>query len=143
MDKNPYKRIAVWMDHSKAYIIGYRKGVARLIETVDSPFERIKRQEGEGSDHTRFGSDPSYSSINENRKNNISKNELDEYFKILENKLTGYEELLILGPGTAKAQFKNRLTKSKSFSVNRLSLKDCDRLTGNQLLAYIQEFYKD
>jgi hypothetical protein len=143
MDLKSYKQIGVWMDHSKAYIIGHQKGVARLIETVDSPFERIKRQEGEASDHTRFSPNPAFTSNNENRKNNISKNELDEYFKVLENKLSGYEEILLLGPGTAKDQFKNRLTKSKSFSVNRLALKDCDRLTGNQLLAYVQEFYKD
>ena|SRR5690606_17390565 len=136
------KQIGIWLDHSKAHIIGHHDGSAFIIESVDSPFERFKREDGEVSDKTRFSPNPEHASNNEFRKHNIAQNELNEYFKILEDKLTDYDEILLFGPTTAKEQLMNRLSESKSFKSKTISIQSSDKMSENQLLAFVREFFK-
>jgi len=136
------KQIGVWMDHSKAHFVGYKEGKAFLIESVDSPYERIKREDGEVADKARFGSEPFMTSNNENKKHNITQNEINEYFKILEGKLKNYEDILLFGPSTAKDQLINRLSGNKSFDGKWVSVQSSDKLSENQLLAFVREFFK-
>ncbi|MFD2203213.1 hypothetical protein [Shivajiella indica] len=141
MDSKSFKQVGVWIDFSKALLIGYNKGNAELIETIDSPYESIKRIEGEGNDTTRFSPNSEHASNNEYRKNNISHNELNEYFKIMEAKLHGFDDILLFGPGTAKEQLRNRLRENKSFGGKWFSVQPSDKLTNNQLLAFVRDFY--
>jgi hypothetical protein len=141
MIKNPYTHVGLWLDQSKAYLIGYKKGEAKLIEMIDSPYVRHFREKGEGSDHTRFGPGTPYTSNNENRKHNIAKNELKEYFRLLEDKLAGYDEILLIGPGSAKDRLRKRLADNQAFSTSRIRTKTSDKLSDNQLLAFVREFY--
>ncbi|TVP51913.1 MAG: hypothetical protein EA341_04185 [Mongoliibacter sp.] len=143
MSENSIKQIGLWIDHNKAMLIGYEDGNATLLETVESPVEAMKRQEGEGNDSTRFTTNNNHTSNNEHRKHNISQNELKEYFKILEAKLQPFEDILIFGPGTAKEQIRNRLREIKSFDNKWLSVQKSDKLTENQLLAFVRDFYKN
>lgn len=142
MIKYPYTRIGVWLDQSKAYLVGYKKGEARFLEIIDSPYNRQFREDGEMSDHTRFGPAAPYTSNNENRKHNIARNELKEYFRFLEDKLVGYEAILLIGPGTAKERLRKRLAGSHAFEASRIHTKTSDRLSDNQLLALVREFFK-
>ena len=141
MSNNSFKQIGVWIDQSKAYLVGYHKGKAELIETVDSPYESIKRIEGEGKDMTRFSPNPEHASNNEHKKHNITQNELNEYFKMMETKLHPFDDILLFGPGTAKEQLRNRLRENKSFGGKWLSVQPSDKLTDNQLLAFVRDFY--
>jgi hypothetical protein len=143
MSNNSFKQVGVWIDQSKACLVGYNKGKAELIETIDSPYESIKRVEGEVKDMTRFSPNPEHTSNNEHRKNNITQNELNEYFKLMETKLHPYEDILLFGPGTAKEQLRNRLRENKSFGGKWLSVQPSDKLTENQLLAFVRDFYNN
>jgi stalled ribosome rescue protein Dom34 len=143
MKNNHAKQVGLWMDHSKAHVIAYANGEAILVENIDSPVESIKRIEGEVKDTTRFTSSAEHSSNNEYKKHNIAQKELNEYFRILENKLATYDDILIFGPGVAKEQFRNRLRENKGFSEKWLSIQSSDKLTENQLLAYVRDFYKE
>lgn len=136
------KQIGVWLDHAKAHLIGHHEGSAFLVETVESPYERIKREEGQGSDQTRFTANPYHISNNENRKHHTAQNELNEYYKILEMKLTDYEEILLFGPTNAKEQLYNRLRDNKAFARKTITVQSSDKMTENQLLAYVREFFK-
>ncbi|MDN3690159.1 hypothetical protein [Cyclobacterium jeungdonense] len=143
MIKNPITQIGVWLDQSKAYLIGYKNGVAQLLETIDSPYSSHFREAGEGSDHTKFGPGTHYTSGNENRKHNIAENELNEYFKLLEDKLTGYNDILLIGPGTAKERLRKKLSDNQKFAASLIHTKTSDRLSDNQLLEYVRVFYKN
>lgn len=143
MSTNSFKQIGLWIDHNKAHIIGYENGNVEILETVESPVEARKRQDGEGNDSTRFTPNNNHTSNNEHRKNNISQNELKEYFKILESKLQPFDDILIFGPGTAREQIKNWLREIKSFDNKWLSVQKSDKLTDNQLLAFVRDFYKN
>ncbi|SNS18809.1 hypothetical protein SAMN06295967_10512 [Belliella buryatensis] len=142
METKQFKSVGIWLDQSKAHFIGYHEGEAQFLETLISPHERIKREEGEVSDTARFSPNPSVLSNNEYRKNNIAQNELNEYYKMLEDKIAKYDDILLFGPGTAKDQFKNRLAENKSFSKKWVSVQNSDKMTDNQLLAFVRDFYK-
>jgi hypothetical protein len=141
MDNTSFKQVGVWIDQSKAYLIGYKKGKAVLLESIDSPYESIKRIDGEGKDMTRFSPNPEHASNNEHKKHNITQNELNEYYKMMETKLHAFDDILLFGPGTAKEQLRNRLRDNKSFGGKWLSVQPSDKLTDNQLLAFVREFY--
>lgn len=141
MDNKSFKQVGVWIDHSKAHFVGYKNGRAELIETVDSPFESMKRFEGETDDKTRFTTNPLHASNNEYRKNNITQNELNEYFKLMEGKLTNFEDILLFGPGTVKEQLRNKLRDNKTFGGKWLAVQPSDKLTDNQLLAFVRDFF--
>ncbi|MCH7397206.1 hypothetical protein MM236_04360 [Belliella sp. DSM 107340] len=143
MEKMNYKSVGVWLDQSKAHFIGYQDGEATFIESLISPHERIKREEGEVSDTARFSPNPSVLSNNEYRKNNIAQNELNEYYKMLEDKIGKFEDVLLFGPGTAKDQFKNRIAENKAFKEKWISVQNADKMTDNQLLAFVRDFYKN
>ncbi|WP_194774461.1 hypothetical protein [Pararhodonellum marinum] len=142
MSNNSFKQVGVWIDHSKALLIGHEKGKACLIETIDSPYEKIKREEGETNDKTRFSPNPEHASNNEHRKHQIAQNELNEYFKMLEGKLNRFEDIMLFGPSTAKEKLRNRLRGNKSFDGKWLSVQNSDKMTDNQLLAFVRNFYQ-
>ncbi|WP_373497044.1 hypothetical protein [Aquiflexum sp.] len=143
MSENSFKHVGVWIDHSKAQLIGYNEGNVEIIETIDSPYESIKRIDGEVNDMTRFSPNPEHASNNEHKKNNITQNELNEYFKMMEGKLNRFDDILLFGPGTAKEQLRNRLKENKSYNGKWLSVQSSNKLTDNQLLAYVRDFYKN
>jgi len=135
-------QVGVWLDHSQAHFIKYSQENSFLAETIESPYKRIKRDDGESSDSTKFGANPQYSSDNENRKNNIALNELSEYFKMLEAKLSEYDEILLFGPSTAKDQLMNRISSKKAFEKKTIYVKNSDKKTNKQLLAFVRDFFK-
>jgi len=135
-------QIGLWLNHSQAHFIGYKAESAFFIETIDSTYKSIIREEGEGNDKTRFSPNTERGSNNEKRKHNIVRNELDEYFKILEGKLESYQEILLFGPGTAKEELFNRLSENKIFKGKDIEVKSSDKLTENQMLSYVLDFFK-
>lgn len=135
-------KVGIFLDHSKAEIIGFENGDAFIIETVDSPYERIKREDGESSDKSKFGASPQFASNNENRKNNIAQNELKEYFSILEQKLAEYDLILLFGPTTAKDQLRNALAENKLFAEKTIVVKSADKITDNQKVAFVRAHYQ-
>jgi hypothetical protein len=106
-----------------------------LKEEILSPYERIKREEGETSNKTKFGSPPEFASNNERNKHNIEQNEITEYLKTLEAKLQPYEEIHLFGQGIAKDKLKNHLSENKHFNSKFIHVHNADQLTANQELA--------
>lgn len=142
MTNNKVKRIGIWLDHSKAYFIRYDSGESNLIEIVDSPHQRIKREKGEARDDTRFTSNPLHVSNNENRKHNVLQNELKQYYKILEPKTVIYDEILLFGPTLAKEEFYNIISELKAFKNKSIIVQSSDKMTENQKLAYVRDFFQ-
>jgi uncharacterized protein (DUF2225 family) len=137
-----YKQVGVWVDYGHAVLVGYDQGNVELLETILSPMERMRREEGEGNDSTKFSPNAEHASNNEHRKHNIAQNELSGYLKTLEQKLYPYRELLLFGPGKAKEQLRNKLQQNKSYDGKWFAVHSSDKMTQNQLLAYVREFYK-
>lgn len=136
-----FKQIGVWIDHSKAHLIGFKQGQAQLLETVDSPYESFKRVGSDDKEMMRFSPDSEHVFNNEQKKHHTTQNEINEYIRLMEQKLLSFDDILLFGPGTMKEKVKNKLKENKSFAGKWFSVASCDKLTDNQLLAFVRNFY--
>ena len=135
------KTAGVFLDQSKAEIISFEGGVAAFMESVISDYGGRERFDGEGNDDTRFTSDPYHGSNNEFKKHRIEENELKAYFKFLAEKLNGFDRILLFGPGEGKKQFSNYVADLNTFKGKQIFVESSDKMTTNQLLEFVREYY--
>lgn len=127
------------MDQSQAILLSYEQNEVRILEDLASPVESHTREDGEGSDKTRFGAAPADASNNEHKKHNVLSNQIKAYFLQLEKKLMDKGELLLLGPGTTKTQFSNYLKESKHHNELHITSENAEKMSTNQLIALVKE----
>jgi hypothetical protein len=135
---NNERKIGVWLDHHHAHFVEIN-GEDLITQTIESGFSRHEREEGETATGSRFGMHPTN---NENNKNNRLQNELKGYYKILTDRLAGYDHILLFGPTTAKNELHNYMKELKAFANKKIDLKNCDKLTENQLKAAVREHFQ-
>ena len=143
MEAKTSKKIALWMDQSHALLVGYDRDEAHILEDLPSPIESHTREDGEGSDQTRFGAAPSDASNNEHKKHNVQNNQIKAYFQQLEKKLVNQDELLLLGPGITKTQFSNFLKENKQHDELHITVKNAEKMSDNQLVALVKEKFSE
>jgi hypothetical protein len=136
------KKLGLWMDQSKAILIGFENNVSTLLEEIESPIESMVREPGEGSNITRF-SPTQGASNNEKKGNNIQRNQSKHYFNELGKKLKGAEELYLIGPGIIKDQFFKQIASDKNFSTLKIKVESADKMTTNQLLALVKGHFAE
>ena len=66
--------------------------------------------------------------------------QLDRYDEVI-NQLGQPEAVLIFGPGEAKLQLKERLSRSKALSERIVGIETTDKLTDPQIVAKVKEHY--
>ena len=66
---------------------------------------------------------------------------LDQYYDEVVSRLGQPEALLILGPGEAKLQLKERLGHSNAFSKRIVEIETTDKLTDPRIVAMVKEHY--
>lgn len=138
MDSNE-KKIGVWLDHHHAHFIEVN-GEDVITQTIESGFTRHEREVGEGATGSRFGQ---HSTNNENNRNNRIQNELKGYYKLITDRLAGYDHVLLFGPTTAKNELYNYINERKSFANKRIEIKNSDKLTENQLKAVVRNHFSN
>lgn len=140
------KKVGVWLDHTKAHLIGVKDGKAFLMETVESPYDPRVRFEGEASNVTRFRQGGSVSgtatSNNEDRKHNRAQMEISAFYNDLETRLKDFDEILLFGPSIAKNQLQNQIASNKAFADKTLALANAENhLRESALLQFVSEFF--
>lgn len=116
----------VWIDHVHAYIIA-------LTEENGKPEFKIKE---------KLTSPENRSGGGEHTINNSSKGDLAKYLKNVSDHLISYEEIYIFGPGTAQEQLLHFIQNDHRFNHKKASIAVADRITDNQMIANVREFYK-
>ena len=66
---------------------------------------------------------------------------LDRYYDQVISQLGQADALLIFGPGEAKLQLKERLSRAKAFSGRVVQIETTDKLTDPQIVAKVKEHY--
>lgn len=124
------KKIALWLDHSKAHFIDTSGGKG-FSQTVYSDVDKHPRENGEGSDTTSWAG---HSSSNEFGKDQKEQSQLKHYYSGLIRMLENYEEILLFGSGTAKNELNNLLKENKQFSSKKILVENTpNNMTENQL----------
>jgi hypothetical protein len=66
---------------------------------------------------------------------------LDRYYDEVISQLGQPEALFIFGPGEAKLQLKERLSRSRALSEHIVEIDTTDKLTDPQIIAKVKEHY--
>ena len=121
-------KVGIWIDHKQAVI-------------VSASADRVTAKTVESD----VGSHPRYSGPQDGRgeKNYEERHgqHLDQYFDEVISQLGQPEAVLIFGPGEAKLQLKERLSRSKTLAERIVGVETTDKLTEPQIVAKVKEHY--
>jgi hypothetical protein len=120
--------VGVWIDHKKAVIVSIAAGQVTT-RTLASDVGAHPRYSGsqEGGGEKKY----------EERHNQ----DLDRYYDDVIGQLGEPDALLLLGPGEAKLQLKERLGRFKASSESIVAVESTDKLTDRQIVAKVKEHF--
>jgi Tfp pilus assembly major pilin PilA len=67
--------------------------------------------------------------------------QLSRYYQQVISRLKDVDSIFIMGPGNAKIEFEKALRKHKSMQNRLLKSETADKMTMNQMIAHVREFY--
>lgn len=121
--------VGIWIDHTRAIIVSVAGGRVTS-ETLESDVEPHPRYSGQQDG----GGEKKY----EERHGQ----HLDRYYDEVIRRLGQPDGLLILGPGEAKLELEERLSRSKAPSKRTIDIETADKLTDPQIVAKVKEHFK-
>lgn len=123
------KKIAVYMDHFMANIIEYTNS-AEAIKTIKSEFNSSEKKEILQKGETQL----------HNKEQDLQL----EFYSKLRDELLNYNSVLLFGSTNAKTELLNILQADAKFLNVEFTLKNTDKLTDNQQIAFVNDcFYID
>jgi hypothetical protein len=121
--------VGIWIDHKRAVIVSASEGRVTA-ETLESEVEAHPHYSGRQDS----GGEKKYEERHGQR--------LDQYYDEVIGQLGQPEALLIFGPGEAKLELKERLSRSKTLSECIVDIKTADKLTDPQIVAKVKEHFR-
>jgi hypothetical protein len=122
-------KVGVWIDHKKAVVVfSSEDGVTA--KTLESGVEAHPRYSGQQDG----GGEQKYEERHAQR--------LDQYYDQVISELGHSEALLIFGPGEAKLELKERLSRSKTPLVRTVNIETADKLTEPQIVAKVKAHFR-
>ena len=117
------KQLAICMDHSSALIMEL---INNIIISTESEFESSTKIE------------------NEDKHENGHEEHLTKsaYFKEISDILRNYDEVLLFGPTEAKNSLYNLIKEDHNFEDINIEIKTTDKMTENQMFAYVKDYFK-
>lgn len=121
--------VGIWIDHKKAVIV-----------SASADGVTTRTLESEVGPHGRY-SDGAQGGGGEKKYEERHGQHLDQYYDEVISQLGQPEALLIFGPGEAKLELKERLSRSKALSERIVGVETTDKLTDPQIVAKVKEHY--
>jgi len=131
MDRN----VGVWIDHKQAYLIWYKEGRVEVIPSEIEPPEHF-------SGGTQLGGKLNQKGDMELHHNDRYRLKLTKFYKQVIASLQDVNSIFIMGPGEAKIEFEKVLKRHKAMQKRLLKVETADKMTKNQMIARVKEFYK-
>ena len=121
-------KVGVWIDHERAVIVSVAEaGVSTTtFESDVKPHPRYAGQQDGGG---------------EKKYEERHSQSLDRYYDQVMGRLGQPEALLVFGPGEAKLELKNRLSRSSAPSAPAVEIETADKLTEAQIVAQVKEHF--
>ena len=131
MDRN----VGLWIDHKQAYVIWYEQD---RIEVILSNIEPPAHFSG----GTQLGGKQNQKGDTELHHNDRYRTQLTKYYQQVIAKLKDVDSIFIMGPGGAKIEFEKALKKLKDMQNRLLKSETADKMTMNQMIAHVRQFYQ-
>jgi len=132
MDRN----VGLWIDHKQAYAIWYTAG---RVDVIPSHIEPPAHYSG----GTQLGGKLNQKGDVELHHNDRFRSQLNKYYQQVMSVLNNADSIFIMGPGTAKIEFEKAMRKNKSLHKRILRVETADKMTENQMIACVREFFQD
>ncbi len=127
----------VWIDHKKAVIVS-ASAEAVTFTTLESEIGPHARYSGRSAYPTPNGPKDGGT---ENHYEERYDQHLDRYYDEVISRLGHPDALLIFGPGEAKLQLKERVTRSGAQADYAVDIETTDKLTDPQIVAKVKAHY--
>ncbi len=121
-------KVGIWIDHKRAVIVSAAGGRVTT-ETLESGVAAHPHYSGQQDG----GGEKKY----EERHGQ----HLDRYYDEVISRLGQPDGLLIIGPGEAKLELRERLSRSKVPSERTIDIEAADKLTDPQIVAKVKEHF--
>jgi len=131
MDRN----VGLWIDHKQAYAIWYSDG---KVEVILSRIEPPAHYSG----GTQLGGKLNQKGDVELHHNDRFRLQLNKYYREVISVLKDADSILIMGPGQAKIELEKAIRKNKNMQNRVLRVETADKMTKNQMIAYVKKFYQ-
>jgi hypothetical protein len=131
MDRN----VGLWIDHKQAYAIWSADG---RVEVIPSHIEPPAHYSG----GTQLGGKLNQKGDTELHHNDRFKLQLNKYYQQVISTLKTADSILIMGPGQAKIELEKVIKRDKSIQKRILKVETADKMTKNQMIAYVRKFYQ-
>ena len=130
-------KVGIWIDHKKAVIVSTSgdRVTATTLESEVGPHARYSGRSGYPT------SDGPQEGRGEKKYEERFGQHLDRYYDEVISQLDQPEALFIFGPGEAKLQLKERLSRSKTLAERIVGVETTDKLTDPQIVAKVKEHY--
>ena len=131
------KKVGIWLDSEKAYIISLINGREKL-EKIESNVESRVRYEGEKKSFSRIGGQL----VNpQKKKTKRKKHQLQSYYQNILKKTKDAGDIYIFGPAEAKTGLNKEYSKHKELQSKVLRVENSGKLTENQMKAQVREVF--
>ena len=120
------KKLGIWIDHSNAHIMEFKN------ETIETNIVSSK--------FTHQGKEQSLVK-GENLMHNKEKHQQLEYYKKLGEIIKNFDNVVLFGPTDAKSELLNLLRADQRFTKITIDVKQTDKLTQNQQLAFFKDHF--
>lgn len=130
MDRN----VGLWIDHKQAYAIWSTDG---RVEVIPSRIEPPAHSGG-----TQLGGKLNQKADVELHHNERFRLQLSKYYQQVMSALRNADSILIMGPGKAKIELEKTIKKNKNMQKRILKVETADKMTKNQMIAYVRKFYQ-
>lgn len=128
------RNIGLWIDHKQAYLIWYDK---KMVKVIPSNLEARTHYSG----GTRIGGRYNQSVDSELKHDDRYRNQLSKYYEQVVSTIQHADSIIIMGPGEAKFELERTIRKYKGLSRKLLKVETADKMTKNQMVAYVREFF--
>jgi stalled ribosome rescue protein Dom34 len=119
------KQMGIWMDHSNAILMELTNETI-VTHSVVSESSHPTNKQGMIMQGKPL----------QNKEQRIS------YFKKISDSIRNYQEVLLFGPTDAKNELLNILKADPLFENIKIEAKNADKMTDNQMHAFIKEYFK-
>ena len=130
------RNVGLWIDHKQAYAIWHADGKVEVITSQIEPPAHF-------SGGTRFGGKQTAKADTELRRSDRFRLQLKKYYQQVISMLKSADSIFIMGPGEAKIEFEKAIKKNKDMQRRVLKVETADKMTKNQMIAYVKNFYKN
>jgi len=121
------KHLGIWMDHSNAFLMELTDDTI----VTNSIISESARQENEYSFDKH-----------EKRIHNKEQHQQLSYYKKLSDAIRNYQEVVLFGPTDAKNELLNLLKADHFLGDIKIEVKHSDKMTENQMHAFVREYFK-